>query len=405
MSLNTNINLDKPASDKETLILHSITTGRVRFRINSGHRIHPNNFDKDTQRVKKKVPDADKLNALLEQQQAQIKQACRILEFTNKPVTKDNVVASLPFVIKSNPTAITLEVVFSEWINSAKKRVAVSTVGFYNTILKHLLAFNVKTGYQLTFERMDLSFYEAFTTYLYEDVKCFDNYCGKVIKNLKTFLYWARDKNFHSSTAFEKWRIMEENDKEPVCLLQEELKTLKEFQPPTETLSKVKDLFLLQCYTGLRFSDMQNLRKENIIGQTITITTLKTRQKISIPIMAQTQDILNKYFDNGKNIIPVISNQKMNDYLKELFLKAELKRKVQKIRLRGSYREQETFELHEVISSHAGRHTFATISLMIGIDAETVKAITGHKKHETFKRYLHLTDKFKAEKMQLWENI
>ena len=97
--------------------------------------------------------------------------------------------------------------------------------------------------------------------------------------------------------------------------------------------------------------------------------------------------------------LPVLSNQKMNDYLKEVGKLAGLTRLITKVRFSGSRRIENVFPLHDLLSTHMGRKTFITLMFRKGIESELIRAISNHKSIESFARYNNINDEHKASAM------
>jgi integrase len=165
-------------------------------------------------------------------------------------------------------------------------------------------------------------------------------------------------------------------------------------------LDKVRDLFIIACWTGLRFSDMCELSIDNIsktpYGQLITIKTVKTGETVVIPVHNTIIEILKKY----KNILPrVPSNQKMNDYLKDIGEAVKIKETVELVKTKGGLRFKEAFQKWELISSHTARRSFATNMYIADIPAISIMKITGHKTEKSFLRYIKISPEDNAKKM------
>ena len=177
---------------------------------------------------------------------------------------------------------------------------------------------------------------------------------------------------------------------------------------------KVRDIFCLACTTGLRYSDLAQLRREHIKEDRIRLTVQKTKEPIEIPLTAYSKLILEKY--NGQfKALPIISNQKMNDYLKGRVTKdkegishkeiglcelAGINEPTEIIRFKGPKRESVVHPKYELIGVHTGRKTFVTLSLEKGMTAEEVMSISGHKDYKSFKRYVNITEQRKKIVMQ-----
>ena len=152
-------------------------------------------------------------------------------------------------------------------------------------------------------------------------------------------------------------------------------------------LEKVRDLFIIACDTGLRFSDLIELRNENIInnGSVIRIRTQKTGEVVIIPLKGKVKEILKKY----EGIPPqAISNQKMNEYLKELGEMAELIEDVVISLTKGGTRQTETFKKFELITTHTARRSFATNAYLQNVPTISIMKITGHTTAKSFLKYI-----------------
>lgn len=163
-------------------------------------------------------------------------------------------------------------------------------------------------------------------------------------------------------------------------------------------LEKVRDLFIIGCYTGLRFSDLVQLRNENISreGNLVRIRTQKTGEVIIVPLKSYVREILKKY--NG---VPpqVISNQKMNDYLKELGKLAEIDESIIVTSTKGGVRQSETFKKWELITTHTARRSFATNAYLQNVPTISIMKITGHRTEKSFLKYIKISQEDNANKL------
>jgi integrase len=123
----------------------------------------------------------------------------------------------------------------------------------------------------------------------------------------------------------------------------------------------VRDVFCFSCLTGLRYSDLKQLKREYIKADEITLTVQKTKEILMIPVTPLAQEILNRYIDQYWPL-PIISNQKINDYIKELCKVAGIVESVEIVHYRGNKREAVIFPKYELIVVHTGRKTFVTLS-------------------------------------------
>jgi site-specific recombinase XerD len=247
-----------------------------------------------------------------------------------------------------------------------------------------------KISPSLTFENVDLNFYDKFVEHLKAKEKLSENSIGGHVKRLKWFMAAALDRDIHSNVAFRKKRFKaptEETDQ--IYLTRKEIKQLGTKKLP-ERLKRIADTFVMNCYLGIRFSDLQQVRKENFKKEQETyflhMVQEKTEERISIPIPQEALLILRKYKfscpveKNGK----LISVQKFNEYLKEAAKDAGLDDQVD-IRSSGKV---EKFPKHSLIKSHTARRTFATNLFLEGVPIQDIMAVTGHRKEETFLLYV-----------------
>ena len=169
----------------------------------------------------------------------------------------------------------------------------------------------------------------------------------------------------------------------------EEIKKLEKIKLASKKLNQIRDMFLIQIYTCLRYSDLNNLKPENILMNEgiIKIYQLKTADPTKIPISEKLKKILKNYAGFK---LPKYSNQKYNDYIKELCKLAGIDTKVEITKYYGKKRINETYEKWQLISSHTARRTNITISLKKGVLPEMVMQISGHKNRTAFQKYVKI---------------
>ena len=203
---------------------------------------------------------------------------------------------------------------------------------------------------------------------------------------------------------------LKETQKKIIFLDKEELDKVKNLEIPTskQYLERVRDVFLFCCFTGLRYSDAYNLRKSDIKGQCIEITTVKTADSLTIELNKMSKAILTKYkkveFENNK-ALPVISNQKMNEYLKELGELAGINIPIRQTYYVGNNRIDEVRPKYELLGTHVGRKTFIVNALSMGIPVNIVMKWTGHSDYKSMKPYIDIVDSIKAQSMKKFDTL
>ncbi len=183
-----------------------------------------------------------------------------------------------------------------------------------------------------------------------------------------------------------------EKDITPIVLTVEEFKALYDYEFEKEKYRKVRDVFCFGCLTGLRFSDLQRLQREWIVDNHIQITLQKVKEPVNIKLVDRSLKIIDRYQEQPIFVLPQMSNQKFNDFIKEACALAEIKAPVTIDTFKGNQFTQETFEKHEVITAHVARKTFITLSFYLGMNIEYVKKITGINQEKTLRKYLKIAE-------------
>lgn len=185
---------------------------------------------------------------------------------------------------------------------------------------------------------------------------------------------------------------------------------LQAFQPrPGQGhLERVRDVFLFCCFTGLRYSDVAKLRKNDIKNGYFDIVTQKTVDGIRIELNKYSQAIIDKYkdcqFPKGK-VFPIVSNQRMNDYLKELGEVCEIDEPTRIVYFRGNVRHEEVYPKYALLTTHCGRRTFVVNALRLGIPVEVIIRWTGHSDYKSLKPYVKIVDELKKKEMSKFDDF
>lgn len=265
--------------------------------------------------------------------------------------------------------------------------------------LRKLVEFKKATQKEVDFDTIDLDFYNSFVHFLTKEGYT-KNTIGGFIKNVKIFMNEAVDRKLTNNLEYRnrKFRVMEEKvDK--IYLSQQELKNIYTLDlSKNQRLEKVRDLFILACFTGLRFSDLIQVRPENIInnGSQIKVKTEKTGELVIIPIHKYVKDILAKY--NG-SLPASISNQKMNEYLKEIAELAGIKETVKIAITRGGKIDNMINKKHELVTTHTARRSFATNAYLMDVPSISIMKITGHRTEKSFMKYIRISQEENANKL------
>ena len=305
------------------------------------------------------------------------------------------------------------------FIDNSKKRTNPETGQpiSYRMKREYEITFNYLKGYAKEYSEpdfidIDIEFYNNFVDFLRnQKTKGKDgkmkglavNTIGKKIQTVKIFLNAATEQgiNKHMKYKSRKFKaISEESDN--IYLTKDELKQFYEFDfSKKPSLERVRDLFIVASWTGVRYSDIEQIKPERIIDNILTIKQNKTGKKATIPINPIIWNIINKY--DGTLPQP-ISNQKFNEYLKEAAKIAELNSIFVKTMSINGMQIEKKYPKHEIISTHAARRSFCTNAFKDGIPTLHIMSISGHKTEKAFLKYIKVDGEEHAKKvLQMWQ--
>ncbi|MCH3995424.1 MAG: tyrosine-type recombinase/integrase [Prevotella sp.] len=259
----------------------------------------------------------------------------------------------------------------------------------------------------------------CFAKFNEDGIASFIDYLGKKgMKNstinkqlgfLRWFLRWCYERGYHANHTFEYFKPKLKNAaKRVIFLTQEELGRVETLKIPSKyaSLESVRDVFLFCCYTGLRYSDAYNLTWDDIHNGKIEIVTVKTADRIQIELNNKSQAILSKYSDihfPGRKVLPVISNQKMNQRLHSLCKLAGIDEPIKTTHYEGNSRVDEVKPKYKLVGTHCGRRTFICTALAKGIPPSVVMKWTGHSDYKAMKPYIDIADEVKSSYMKQFD--
>lgn len=403
----------KMKNKNRIMIQISCSWAGKRLQLSSGLTLDVNMWDKRKEVVKRSYNYSLEYNQYLEKLRKKLIDSFVKAQVENKDLSKDEV-RKLIKDHKNPPQKEKKKSFIDEFKLFIKKRRASGkfkpgSLQKYEALKNHLKDFQDDKNIVLTFDKMDSKFADKFFIYLTQE-KSQVNYTAKAtVKFLKTFLFDCLENGITKNTDFIKGfskslaNFNSENTGRAVALTENEVEAIEKLDIPGKRLSKIRDLFLIECYTGIRFSDLDNLKPENIDleNNVIKLTTIKTEAPLLIPIHKKLLSILDNYPDLD---FPKYSNQKYNKYIKELCEDAGIDSMVQIVSYYGKVRKEETKLKYDLISSHTARRTFITLMLKKGVMPELIMKITGHKSRKSFEKYVKLTQREALNAInQAWE--
>lgn len=397
-----NFFLKEPKKVKgESLIYLFLSYNNKRLKYSTGEKINPDYWNFENQRVKetKKFPEYPEFNSRLKSLESKANTAYRKILNDGPEPTNELLKKELDKTIRfAESNKADLFNFIDKYIEESKSLKAKGTIRAYNTTLAKLIDYRTSIKKNFSFEDIDLEFYNSFVSYLTEEDYS-QNTIGKHIKILKTFLNEATDRGINKTIEFKKRKFKrpsEEPDK--IYLNTGEIESIYNIDLINDKqLENIRDLFIIACFTGLRFSDFSELKKENIIdGNKIKIRTNKTNELVIIPLHKYVREILSKY----KNEIPkALSNPKMNLNLKHLGTLAKINDMVEVSITKGGKLVKNTVKKSSLIGTHTARRSFATNLYLAGIPSITIMKITGHQTEKNFLRYIRISQEENANKL------
>lgn len=405
--VNYYLNRIKKNSKDYYFILVSVAWNKNRYRTTLKMHVDPNLWDNKKQRAKSSSKNPRIINDTLDGIRNLLREFHeeKLREF-KRPPTLDEVKLLLLRVINNTteipapPTKVINKTFlghFQDFIKDSEsgirlstkgKKIGKSTITSYKVTKNHLADFLGRRKSSISFDEVDEKFYSSLIKHLCEK-NLSNNTQGKLIKIIKSFMHYTLEKGIHSNSKFIKTLKKFKEETVKVVLTLTELEQVENLENVPPELQAIKDIFLIQIYTGLRNSDLNNLKKENINlrERRITIYTIKTQDATVIPISKKLYHILEKY----NRDIPKMSSQWYNRGLKKLCKLAGIDTRVQLTHYIGNVRKDMIKPKYELVSSHTARRTFITLSLKKGVLPEMVMKVSGHKDRLSFQSYVRIS--------------
>jgi integrase len=304
-------------------------------------------------------------------------------------------------VVKKDTSSKELLAFMDKYIKDHENLRVKGSLSVYKSLKTHLFAYEQTTRKAISFDRIDFQFLQSFQNFLVSLTKEVDGKrvealnnitIAKQLSTLKTFLNYAKTAGIDVNPKYSMFKVKRESDLEVISLTRLEFEALYNLDlTSSKAQDQVRDVFCFSCVTGLRYSDLAQLKWEHITNSCINLVAKKTSHRTSIPLNPYSEAILNKYIGEPRPL-PVISNQKSNEHMEKICKKAEIDSPVEIVRKHGAKRIVKVYPKYELVRMHCGRKTFASLSLEANMPAEQVMKIGGWKDYKSFKRYMNLSD-------------
>jgi integrase len=360
--------------------------------------------------IKDSAPQAEFLNGKMEEIKSYVQSIERTASANEITLTVEYFRTELDKILKpekmveveEKQTSVTFMSYLDTYIERCKvatntktgHRLSTASYIKFTTIKNMLKEFIRDRGAEIDFQDFDIHLYDELVNFMIETKDYSINSYGSVIKYIKTILFSATEQGFNTNLKFMKVFKGATEPSDSIYLTESELELIyKADLSDSFRLDRVRDLFLIGCWTGLRFSDFTTIKKEDINGDRIRLKTRKTKHIVIIPIHPTVRAILEKY---NYELPPAISNQKFNEYIREVAVLAEINSPFTKHITKGGKLISIPMKKHEAVSSHVARRSFATNAYKRKIEPLLIMAITGHKTEAEFLKYIKVTDEEKA---------
>ncbi len=370
-----------------------INVNGIRTEISTNRTCDPQKWNAAIGRIKGKNEDARELNVYLNTIELRIYEIHRELVAAKRIISAESFKTEFKGVTEVPRMLLEIFKNHNDQVQAlVGKEYSINTFKKFRTCLGSLESF-LKCKHKksdIDINAIGFEFINDFEFYLKSQKKVQHNSAMGDVKKLKKIIRQCVANNWLNKDPFMLYKIRIRDTSRQI-LLEDEIQRIATKEISIERLCLVRDIFLFCCYTGLSFRDVSDLRNQDItIGidgeKWIWTTRYKTETATHIPLLPQAMEIINRYKDdprclNRGRLLPVLSNQKMNSYLKEL---------------------TDFCLIGKDLTFHCARHTFATtVTLSNGVPIESVSKMLGHKNIRTTQIYAKILDKKVSEDMHL----
>ncbi|MFG6685258.1 phage integrase SAM-like domain-containing protein [Mariniflexile sp. HNIBRBA6329] len=410
--------LKETNTSKETPIIFDYSFGRGnRLKYSTGYKTTVKNWDAKNQRVRaiSTLNNREEINNRLKEIELNFIKSLSDLDETdkqNKSILKriynealgktnspSQVESQIPFIKYAENFVETKE---NGLINAASMKLSPGTIRSYKQTIKQLKEFDSQHKYQLDFDKIDMTFYYSFVSFLEEENFSL-NTIGKHIKNVIALLNRATEDSVNTNLKFKHRDFKRVSEKTTsIYLTVDEIESIYKLNlSDLPEWEKARDIFLIGYYTGQRVSDYNNLTYKNIKkfeGQEVfEIFQKKTKKTVYVPVHPRIKKIMKLRY---KGKLPTkMPDQEINEHIKKVARKAKIKENVlTKITIGGVVKE-ETIPKHKLIGTHTARRSFCTNAYLSKMPVIDIMALSGHTTEKEFYNYIKVTPQERAIKI------
>lgn len=424
--------------DKNLLIMMLVRMPDYTLEMSTGLHVDWVDWDTKAGRVKTTCPSAEEINDGLLKNELIFKDTIRVLEKKGEVLSKENVKEtfrrltkkiSIAFLDLSNKTEAEKvrqsEQSVAFWksfdmflkINSTYYGWGKASFEKFHSLQTHMAQFEAwkkksDKRFRLSFDFFTMTGLCEYSAFVQNEYDLLNSTMKKHLEFLRWFMRWSMAMEYHHNAAFELFRPkLRVTYRNIIFLTVDEMKRLVElkFNEDQTGLEKARDILMFMCMTGLRYSDVKNLRTYNICDGRIRLTTIKTNANLSIELNKFSKAVLDKYSRkrsaNDDHALPVISDQKLNKHIKKVCEMAGICTATTLTQYKGSEPVYKTGPKYEFISTKTGRATFVCTALSLNINRDTIMKWTGHSDYKCMDPYVDITDQQKRKAMNLFNTL
>lgn len=414
----TEASLIREIQNTKRQIYLNLSTSGVRLKVYTKRRIEQKFWDSNKQCVdaNKYKPNGTAFNKWLHDLKEEVEALAERNELNAKLTTKGELEEILSRHILEKVNSENFDDQFTEFITQHKTSGGTSlqknTLKKYNSLKEHLMKFADHQKGELNVRLFDKSYVLKFKEYLSKEIKLKDvvikkrqndNTVSKYIKAIKPLIRYYINKGMIKPFNVAEIKSNEREGEIFVIPINQIIELQKK---KLEKLSWVhaRDFFCFMCWTGQRYENYKKLRHGDIVKndkgeKEWRLITNKVNKPVTVPIFEYAQEILDKYSETAYPL-PQLSNQKLNEYLKELGQAAELNYQIKVVKFYDGIKEESSVPFYKVLTSHVARKSFITNALILDVPERVVKEISAHSDEKSFRRYVQLAESYKSKHLQ-----
>lgn len=375
---------DKKSKNKTVILMYFNYDNKV-LKYSTKNSINTNHWNKITCRVKQQSSNSLFINRQLNKIGDAIMDIYLKLKSNNQAINNKILKKHLDIILNREEKEDFFS--YAKRYIEQKSELQNTTKRDYIQTLNVLRKFERHTGYIISFESINLDFYNRLKHYVLNVLKHSVNTFGKRIKTIKSVMNYATEIGVNRNLETQKsaFKVLSYKTQRAYLSIDEINKLLH--LELKSNLANTRDAFVLMCYLGLRFSDYKKINRNNIINDYLDITMTKTNEQVSIPIHPIALEIIKKYNYN----LPKLSNQKINNEIKKICKYAEIDNEI----IINDIKSKK----YELITCHTARRSFATNGYLSDVPVRDLMSITGHKKESTFLNYVQVKRDIKLSRI------